>query len=41
MTIFGFAFGGMGQDNTPHNIVIVNYDQGATLPTGSQYKLWK
>ncbi len=28
MMIFGFAFGGMGEDNTPHNIAIVNYDQG-------------
>jgi len=37
MMIFGFAFGGMGQDNTPHNIAIVNYDQGATQPTGGQF----
>lgn len=28
MMIFGFAFGGMGEANTPHNIAIVNYDQG-------------
>jgi ABC-2 type transport system permease protein len=33
MMIFGFAFGGMGQQNTPHNIAIVNYDEGTTLPT--------
>ena len=36
MMIFGFAFGGMGQENTAHNIAIVNYNQGATLPTGGQ-----
>lgn len=34
MMIFGFAFGGMGQENTPHNIAVVNYDQGTVLPTG-------
>lgn len=32
MLIFGFGFGGMGQNNEPHNIAIVNYDQGATMP---------
>jgi len=32
MLIFGFAFGGMGQDNQPHNIAIINYDNGAILP---------
>ncbi len=32
MLIFGFAFGGMGEANTPHNLVVVNYDQGATMP---------
>jgi len=37
MMIFGFAFGGMGQENTPHNIAVVNYDQGAVLPTGGEY----
>ena len=37
MMIFGFAFGGMGQENTPQNIAVVNYDQGATLPTGAVY----
>ena len=30
--VLGFAFGGMGEGNTPHNIVIVNYDQGSTMP---------
>lgn len=35
MLIFGFAFGGMGQNNEPHNIAIVNYDQGATTPNGT------
>jgi ABC-2 type transport system permease protein len=37
MMIFGFAFGGMGQQNTPHNIAIVNYDEGTTLPTGGNF----
>lgn len=37
MTIFGFAFGGMGQDNTPHNIAVVNYDEGTTLATGETF----
>jgi len=32
MLVFGFAFGGMGQTNTPHNIAIVNNDEGAVLP---------
>lgn len=32
MMIFGFAFGGLGEANTPHNLVVVNYDQGATMP---------
>ena len=27
MMIFGFAFGGMGEGNTPHNIAIVNYNR--------------
>ncbi len=30
MMIFGFAFGGMGDKNTPHNIAIINNDQGTT-----------
>ncbi|MGZ7116454.1 MAG: ABC transporter permease [Methanobacterium sp.] len=34
MLIFGFAYGGMGQNNQPHNIAIVNLDQGVTQPTG-------
>lgn len=37
MMIFGFAFGGMGQENTPHNIAIVNYDEGTTLATGGTF----
>ena len=37
MLVFGFAFGGMGQENEPHNIAVVNYDTGATMPgTGEQ-----
>ncbi len=30
--VLGFAFGGMGEGNTPHNIAIINYDQGSTMP---------
>jgi ABC-2 type transport system permease protein len=37
MIVFGFAFGGMGQNNEPHNLAVVNYDKGATMPgTGEQ-----
>jgi ABC-2 type transport system permease protein len=36
MLVFGFAFGGMGQSNTPHNIVVINYDKGATLPFNNE-----
>lgn len=32
MLIFGFAFGGMGQENESHNLAIVNYDDGAVSP---------
>lgn len=35
MLIFGFAYGNMGENNEPHNIAIVNYDHGGTLPTGT------
>ena len=35
MMIFGFAFGGMGENNTPHNIAVVNLDQGTLNSTGS------
>ncbi len=35
MMIFGFAFGGMGDNNTPHNIAVVNLDQGTINSTGS------
>jgi ABC-2 type transport system permease protein len=35
MMIFGFAFGGMGENNTPHNIAVVNLDQGTINSTGS------
>lgn len=36
MLVFGFAFGGMGQ-NEPHNLAVVNYDKGASMPlTGEQ-----
>lgn len=34
MMIFGFAFGGMGEANTPHNIAIVNYDVGTINLSG-------
>lgn len=37
MMIFGFAFGGMGQENTPHNIAVVNYDNGTVLLTGESF----
>jgi ABC-2 type transport system permease protein len=37
MLVFGFAFGGMGQSNEPHNLALVNHDKGATMPlTGEQ-----
>ncbi|AIS31318.1 ABC transporter permease [Methanobacterium formicicum] len=37
MLVFGFAFGGMGQSNEPHNLAVVNQDKGATMPlTGEQ-----
>lgn len=36
MLFFGFAFGGMGQGNTPYKLAIVNYDQNATLPMSNQ-----
>lgn len=32
MLVFGFAFGGMGQSNTPHHIAVINNDEGAILP---------
>jgi len=32
MLVFGFAFGGMGQSNVPHDIAVINHDKGATLP---------
>lgn len=32
MLVFGFAFGGMGQSNTPYKLAIVNYDETVTLP---------
>jgi ABC-2 type transport system permease protein len=35
MMIFGFAFGGMGDNNTPHNIAVVNLDQSTINSTGS------
>jgi len=36
MLVFVFAFGGMGQ-NEPHNLAVVNYDKGASMPlTGEQ-----
>ena len=35
MLIFGFAYGNMGENNEPHNIAVVNYDQGVTMPGGT------
>ncbi|HML04674.1 MAG TPA: ABC transporter permease, partial [Methanobacterium sp.] len=35
MLIFGFAYGNMGENNEPHAIAIVNYDQGVTMPNGT------
>lgn len=35
MLIFGFAYGNMGENNEPHSIAMVNYDQGATMPGGT------
>lgn len=35
MLIFGFAYGNMGENNEPHNIAVVNYDQGTTMPDGT------
>ena len=39
MLVFGFAFGGMGQSNQPHDIAVINQDQGATLPNGETLNL--
>lgn len=37
MLVFGFAFGGISENNEPHNLAVVNYDTGATMPgTGEQ-----
>ncbi len=36
MLIFGFAFGGIGQSNTPYKLAVVNYDQAATIPIVNQ-----
>ena len=36
MIVFGFAFGGMGEENKPHNLAVVNNDEGATLPLTSE-----
>ena len=36
MLVFGFAFGGMGQSNTPYNLAIVNYDEAAVLPMSTE-----
>lgn len=35
MLIFGFAYGNMGENNEPHNIAVVNYDQGIAMPGGT------
>ncbi|MDP3066839.1 MAG: ABC transporter permease [Methanobacteriaceae archaeon] len=36
MVVFGFAFGGMGEENEPHNLAVINNDLGATLPLTSE-----
>lgn len=36
MLIFGFAYGNMGENNEPHSIAVVNYDQGIAMPNGAQ-----
>jgi ABC-2 type transport system permease protein len=36
MVIFGFAFGGMGEENEPHNLAVINNDEGTTLPLTSE-----
>jgi len=36
MLVFGFAFGGMGQSNTPYNLAVVNYDEAAVLPVSNE-----
>ncbi|MGB9978542.1 ABC transporter permease [Methanobacterium sp.] len=35
MLIFGFAYGNMGENNEPHNIAVINYDQGIAVPGGT------
>jgi ABC-2 type transport system permease protein len=35
MLIFGFAYGNMGENNEPNSIAVVNYDQGVTMPGGT------
>lgn len=35
MLIFGFAYGNMGENNEAHNIAVVNYDQGISMPGGT------
>lgn len=37
MLVFGFAFGGMGESNQPHNLAVVNYDEGATMPSTGEH----
>lgn len=32
MIIFGFAFGDMGKSNEPHNLAVVNLDNGSQMP---------
>jgi len=34
MVVFGFAFGNTGNVNEPHNIIIVNHDQGISMENG-------
>lgn len=36
MLVFGFAFGGMGQANQPHDIAVINNDQGAIFPISGE-----
>ncbi|HOI70802.1 MAG TPA: ABC transporter permease [Methanobacterium sp.] len=42
MLVFGFAFGGMGQSNTPYKLAIVNHDSSVNIPmTGESVNFGK
>ncbi|PKL68613.1 MAG: ABC transporter permease [Methanobacteriales archaeon HGW-Methanobacteriales-1] len=36
MVIFGFAFEDMGKSNEPHNLAVVNLDEGAKMPVTNE-----